>query len=250
MMSDLQELDNLENLDAETLEQDSAKPSEDLLLQDRSEAPVRQTIAVPTAQLKAEIEAALFVTGKALTLQELAEITEAPVDDVEMAIGELIQDYAFREGAGLEIDDTDGYILQVREDCARIVNKMMPLEMTAAALRTLSAIAIKAPILQSDLIELRGSTAYDHIAELLARKLVSKRRQGRSYILNTTKSFDEYFKLSGDKRELEALVNRLKPEQRPATTDEEATATLDPALAEQFSHLLSSDNPDEDALSA
>ncbi|MEB3287792.1 MAG: SMC-Scp complex subunit ScpB [Vampirovibrionales bacterium] len=175
--------------------------------------------AIDPIQLKADIEAVLFITAKPLSLQEISELVEAPVEDVEMTLGELIQDFAFREGSGLEIDDTDGYILQVREDCARIVHKMMPLEMSPAIIRTLSAIAIKAPILQSDLIELRGSTAYDHISELLSKKMISKRRQGRSYVLNTTKAFDDYFKLSGNKKELETLVNRLKPEHKTAKGD-------------------------------
>lgn len=172
-------------------------------------------------QIKADVEAVLFITSKALQVNEIAEIVESETEDVETALGELIQDYAFREGSGLEIDDTDGYILQVREDCARIVHKMMPLEMSAATLRTLSAIAIKAPIIQSDLIELRGSTAYDHIAELLGKKLVSKRRQGRSYVLNTTKAFDDYFKLKGNRKELETLVNRLKPENKQNSPDKQ-----------------------------
>lgn len=160
-------------------------------------------------RMKGRIEAALFVTGKALRLEEVAELVEAPVEEVELALIELMSDFAFREGSALEIDDTDGYILQVKEDYGDIVSKMMPLELTAAELRTLSAIAIKAPIIQSDLIELRGSSAYEHIPELLKRKLISKRREGRSYILNVTKHFHEYFKLLGDKKELESLVTQV-----------------------------------------
>ncbi|MGE0201086.1 MAG: SMC-Scp complex subunit ScpB [Candidatus Melainabacteria bacterium] len=172
---------------------------------------ITDTVEAVLGALKGRIEAALFITNKALSLGEIAEIVEARPDDTEMALAELIQDYAFREHGALEIDDTDGYILQVRETAASVVNKMMPLEITPAILRTLSAIAIKSPILQSDLIELRGSTAYDHIGELLARKLISKKRQGRSYILKTTTAFYEYFKLKGDKKELMHLVAQFNP---------------------------------------
>lgn len=174
-----------------------------------------ESVALSPGSLKGKIEAALFITGKALSLQDLAELTEQPVEDVEMAVSELIQDIAFRTDSALEIDDTDGYILQIREDYVSIVNKMLPLELSAATIRTLSAIAIKAPILQSDLIELRGSAAYDHIAELLTRKMISKRRQGRSFILNTTTHFNEYFKLAGDKKELETLVRRMSRDDKP-----------------------------------
>jgi segregation and condensation protein B len=182
-------------------------------------------------QLKGRIEAALFITGRALSLKEIADIVSADIFDVEQALLELINDYACREGSALEIDDSDGYILQVREDYSDVVNKMMPVEITPAALRTLSAIAIKAPILQSDLIELRGATAYDHIGELLARKLISKRREGRSYMLNTTQTFHKYFKLMGDKRELEYLVRQAGPEptRRRAVHDPEDAPLLEDA---------------------
>jgi segregation and condensation protein B len=126
-------------------------------------------------------------------------------------------DYNFREESSLEIDDTDGYILQVKEEYGEMVNKMMPLEMSAAELRTLSAIAIKAPVLQSDLIEWRGSVAYDHIANLLKRKLISKRREGRSYILNITRNFHEYFKLTADKKDLAHLVKLIGKEGQETT---------------------------------
>jgi segregation and condensation protein B len=166
----------------------------------------------PNQTLKGRIEAVLFMTGKALRLSDIAEMLEAPHEELEFALVELMGDYNFREESSLEIDDTDGYILQVKEEYGDIVNKMMPLEMSAAELRTLSAIAIKAPVLQSDLIEWRGSVAYDHIASLLKRKLISKRREGRSYLLNTTRLFNEYFKLTADKKALATLVNLIGKE--------------------------------------
>jgi segregation and condensation protein B len=156
--------------------------------------------------LKGQVEAILFITGKPLSAGEIASLIMANRDDVEDALMELIRDYAFRPDSALEIDDSDGYMLQIREDYQAIVNKMVPINFSAATLRTLSAIAIKAPLLQSELIELRGSAAYEHIPELIDKKLISKRRQGRSYLLNLTSVFHQHFKLVGDKRELESLV--------------------------------------------
>ena len=63
--------------------------------------------------LKARIEAVLFVTGKAVQLKEIAEILEADEMEVEDEMLSLIMDYASRDGA-LEIDDENGYILQVK----------------------------------------------------------------------------------------------------------------------------------------
>ena len=120
---------------------------------------------------------------------------------------ELIMDYASREGA-LEIDDENGYILQVKEEHMDIVEKLCPVELKPAVLRTLSVIALKEPIRQTDLKELRGSTAYEHVQELLDKGLISrtKDKNGRSYNLKTTPKFSEYFKLKGDTRSLAKLL--------------------------------------------
>ena len=159
-------------------------------------------------QLKARIEAVLFTTAQALSIKEIADIlNEEDVDKVEEAMLELIMDYASREGA-LEIDDENGYILQVKEEHMDIVEKLCPVELKPAVLRTLSVIALKEPIRQSDLNELRGSTAYEHVQELLGKGLISRTRDknGRSYNLRTTPKFAEYFKLKGDTRSLAKLL--------------------------------------------
>ena len=72
--------------------------------------------------LKSRVETVLFVTAKAISSQEIAEILAENIDDVEEALLELIMDYSSRDGA-LEIDDEDGYILQVREEYIDIVEK-------------------------------------------------------------------------------------------------------------------------------
>ena len=158
--------------------------------------------------LKARIEAVLFITAQALEVQDIAEILKEEPDVVEEALLELIMDYSAREGA-LEIDDENGYILQVKEEHMDIVEKLCPVELKPATLRTLSVIALKEPIRQTDLKELRGSNAYEHIQELLEKGLISrtKDKNGRSYNLRTTPKFAEYFKLKGDTR---SLAKRLE----------------------------------------
>ena len=159
-------------------------------------------------QLKARIEAVLFTTAQALSIKEIADIlNEEDVDKVEEAMLELIMDYASREGA-LEIDDENGYILQVKEEHMDIVEKLCPVELKPAVLRTLSVIALKEPIRQTDLKELRGSNAYEHVQELLEKGLISrtKDKNGRSYNLKTTPKFAEYFILKGDTRSLAKLL--------------------------------------------
>jgi len=108
-------------------------------------------------QLKSRIEAVLFTTAKALSTMEIAEILSVENEQIEEAILDLIMDYAARDGA-LEIDDENGYILQVKEEHMDIVEKLCPVDLRPAVLRTLSVIALKEPIRQTDLKELINCT--------------------------------------------------------------------------------------------
>lgn len=158
--------------------------------------------------LKGRIEAVLFLTSRPLKLDDLAAHVEASIFETEDALIELIQDYGFRDDSVLEIDDgAEGYILQLRADYKPLVNKMIPMDISVASVRTLSVIAIRGPLLQKDLIEMRGSSAYDHIQELLKLKLVHKKREGRSYMVSVTSKFHQHFKLKGDKKDLDFLVD-------------------------------------------
>jgi len=155
------------------------------------------------ASLKSRIEAVLFTTARVLQINDIAEILEVEdVEAVEEAMLDLIMDYGTRDGA-LEIDDEDGYILQVKEEHMDIVEKLCPVELSKPVLKTLTVIALKEPIRQSVLKEYR-SNAYEHIAELVEKGLVSKTRDknGRSFNISTTPKFAEYFKLKGDLRSL------------------------------------------------
>jgi segregation and condensation protein B len=158
--------------------------------------------------LKSRIEAVLFTTARVLQIEDIAQILETEdIEAVEEAMLDLIMDYSTRDGA-LEIDDENGYILQVKEDYSDIVEKICPVDLSAAVLRTLLVIALKQPIRQTELAKLR-SAAYEHVAELVEKGLVSKHKDknGRSINIKTTPKFSEYFKLKGDTR---ALAQQLE----------------------------------------
>ena len=101
---------------------------------------------------------------------------------VEEALLELIMDYASRDGA-LEIDDENGYILQVKQEHLDIVEKLCPVELKPPVLKTLTVIALKEPIRQSLLKDLRGSNAYEHVAELLEKGLISRHKDKTDVLL-------------------------------------------------------------------
>ena len=158
------------------------------------------------AILKSKIEAILFITSKAMQPNEIAELLGIEEEQAQEALLDLMFDYASRDGA-LEIDDEDGYIIQVKAEHMDIVEKLCPVELSPAVIKTLTVIALKEPIRQSYLKEIRPS-AYEHIAELIEQGLISrsKDKNGRSFNIRTTKKFQEYFKLKGD---IKALVKKL-----------------------------------------
>ena len=159
--------------------------------------------------LKAQIEAILFLTDKPIKALAIARLLNLDVQIVRQALLELIRDYEERNGA-LEIADDNGYVLQVKDDFSAIVEQFLPVEMSVALIRTLSAIAIKQPVMQSEIIKIRGAGAYEHIKELLEKELVAKEETGRSPILTTTKRFQEYFRLTKDATTLRQSVKKME----------------------------------------
>lgn len=179
-----------------------------------------QAAPPPAADLSlpARIEAILYLKGRSLTLGELAEISGVNRDAVEMGLITLMADYAHRDTA-LEIrQEEQRYSLQLRDGLGELVQNLLPVDLSTAALRTLATIALKKRILQSDLVELRGSGAYDHIKELLAQNFIERKRQseGRSYWLTLSEKFHRTFAIKPDE---------LKPKRsvpRPAVPEQQA----------------------------
>jgi segregation and condensation protein B len=160
------------------------------------------TAAPPSAELSlpARLEAILYLKGRSVTLGELAEISGVARDAVEMGLITLMADYAHRDTA-LEIrQEGQRYSLQLRDGLGELVQNLLPVDLSTAALRTLATIALKKRILQSDLVELRGSGAYDHIKELLAQNFIERKRQseGRSYWLTLSEKFHRTFAIKTD----------------------------------------------------
>jgi segregation and condensation protein B len=176
--------------------------------------------------LKSKIEAILFLTDKPMRAQAIARIVNADVQLVRQAILDLIHDYEER-ASGLEIADDNGYIIQVKDEYASIIDEFVPMEMPVSLIRTLSAIAIKQPVPQSEIIKIRGAGAYDQIKELMLRELVIKKEDGRSPTLSTTKKFQEYFRLSHDAK---SLRTQLRKDDKVATKEFEGAESDAPNL--------------------
>ena len=147
--------------------------------------------------LPARLEAILYLKGRALTLGELAEIAGVSRDQAELGLITLMADYAHRDTA-LEVrQEGQRYSLQLRDGLGDLVQNLLPVDLSTAALRTLATIALKKRILQSELVDLRGSSAYDHIKELLAQNFIERKRQseGRSFWITLSEKFHRTFQV-------------------------------------------------------
>ncbi len=150
--------------------------------------------------LPARLEAILYLKGKPIKAKELAELSNEDETAVEQALLQLMASYAQRDTA-LEIQEISGkYSLQLRPGLGELVRNMLPVDLSTGSLRTLAAIALKKRILQSELVDLRGSGAYDHIKELMAQNFVDRKRQheGRSYWLTPSEKFHRTFSVLPD----------------------------------------------------
>ena len=147
-----------------------------------------------------KIEAVLYLKGKPISKKTISELTNSDINSVSEAIKQLSDKYSHSSSA-LEIISNNSLIsLELKHSLNDYVEDLLPAELKTAVLRTLAVVAIKKKILQSDLIILRGSSAYDHIKELIEKKFINKRKQkdGRSYWLSLSDKFFQTFAVSNE----------------------------------------------------
>ncbi|MHA1950123.1 MAG: SMC-Scp complex subunit ScpB [Candidatus Thorarchaeota archaeon] len=154
------------------------------------------------------LEAALYVSGRALTLEELADIIGKSQSTAQKLLDNLSYEYNQKEGA-LEVValSKDRYVMQLKPELTPRVGKLIPGGLLSfASLQTLVFIALKQPIIQSELVAQRGTHSYDHIRDLVDKKFVDAVPEGRSKLLTTTKLFADYFGLDNDRVRLKAQL--------------------------------------------
>lgn len=144
---------------------------------------------------KKVLEAALFMSPKALSVEELAKIIE---NDSLLETHRLMKEEMAKfnsADSALEIVDLSGsFQMKVRSDFEENVQQLAATsEFNKSIQKTLALIAFKQPIKQSLVIKLRNNKGYDHIKNLHEKGLVSKTPFGRTFLLKTTKKFLEQF---------------------------------------------------------
>jgi segregation and condensation protein B len=123
----------------------------------------------------------------------------------------LKNEYKNRETALeiLELED-ERFVLQLKTEYSPRVQKLAirPL-LSKGPLKTLSYIAYRQPVLQSQVTDVRGHHAYGHLGQLADMGLISRERVGRTKLLRTTGFFADFFGLSHDLRTMKRQLKRV-----------------------------------------
>jgi len=173
------------------------------------ERPVEDT----DVQLKAMLEAIVYVTDEPLSAQQMAAALSRPIDVVKRLLDELVAEFA-APGHGLSIREVaGGYKMATKaehhEAVRAFVKKLTPpLKLSLAALETLAVIAYKQPVTTPEIMDIRGVQGASVLQTLLDRKLIAeagrKNVVGKPILYKTTKDFLVQFGLK-DLTELPTL---------------------------------------------
>ena len=150
------------------------------------------------AQLRAILEAIVYITDEPLTAQQIAAALAQPLDKVRKALDELVAEYA-RPERGLSIREVaGGYKMATKAEYHEAVRAFVkkltpPLKLSLAALETLAVIAYKQPVTAPEIMEIRGVQGAGVLKTLLDRKLIHeagrKNVVGKPILYKTTKDF-------------------------------------------------------------
>ncbi|PIN81121.1 SMC-Scp complex subunit ScpB [Candidatus Woesearchaeota archaeon CG10_big_fil_rev_8_21_14_0_10_32_9] len=160
-----------------------------------------------------KIEAVLFASGKYLSEDQIAELIGVQKKDLKHALTELEKHYSTIETSLKVFKEGDAWKLNVKEEFTGIIkNLVSEAEMPKPVMETLAIVAYKNPILQSEVIDTRGSGAYDHISILEDKGFITREKQGRTFKLKVTDKFYEYFDVDGVSKLTELFKCAKKPE--------------------------------------
>lgn len=142
--------------------------------------------------IKSQIESILLVSGKPISLKEIANIIGHNISDVQKEIDLLIEDYKNR---GFRIiKKGENYLLASAQEnaelVARFLNEELRYELSASALETLAIVVYKQPITRAEIESIRGTDCSRILRVLMIRGLIEevgrKESPGRPILYGTT----------------------------------------------------------------
>ena len=154
-------------------------------------------------EIEAIIEAVLFASGNALSVDRISEIVEVDKNTVRSIIHRMM-DYYNYERRGLQIIQLDDcYQLCTRPEYFEYIKKLVQPKqqqgLSKAAMEVLSIIAYNQPITKSSIDYIRGVNSDAALARLLERGLVEEKGRldapGKPFLYGTTQEFLRCFGL-------------------------------------------------------
>ncbi len=223
----------MENQEASAPEEVAIETSEELTL----EAEAEEVIVDRTdAQLRAILEAIIYITDEPLTMEQMAAALRQPRERVSSLLAELTAEFA-RPEHGLTIQEiAGGYKMATKAEHhesvrAFVKNLKPPLKLSLPALETLAVVAYKQPITAPEIMEIRGVQGAGVLKTLIDRKLVAaagrKNVIGKPILYKTTREFLVQFGLR-DLNELPSL-KEFDELARMSMADETETAAPEEA---------------------
>ena len=180
-----------------TQEEIEQQEADDVIIAEAIHEPVA-TGQEAVSNLKAIIEAAIYVTDEPLTLEQIATAVEEPVEKVKEILAQLVSEYAAPD-RGLSVRElAGGYQMSTKpehhEAIRRFVKRLQPpLKLSLAALETLAVVAYRQPITGPEILDVRGVQGAGVLKTLLDRKLIAaagrKNVLGKPMQYKTTREF-------------------------------------------------------------
>lgn len=162
----------------------------------------------PTARL----EAALYASGRPLSLDELIRISGngSRKQTIELLDGIIQRSQRAFRALEIALLPNGNYVFQVKPRYYQYVRRFATSPHLSGALRrTLGYIAANQPVSSKDLADVRGTGVYGHLKELRQLGYVQYQRAGRVKIYHTTEEFENYFGIDDPAQIKKSLLARM-----------------------------------------
>jgi segregation and condensation protein B len=194
-------------------------------------------------EIKAIIEAALFVVQKPLSIAELrhlfgeSEEEQPEAAEIRAVLAEIAEDYRSRPLELVEV--ASGYRLHVRDSLAPWISRLFeerPARYTKAFLETLAIIAYRQPATRGEIEEIRGvAVSSQTLRAMMEREWVHvvghKEAPGRPALYATTRAFLDHFNLCSlaDLPPLQDFIDSIQNEktESPSAPAEQSAGSIE-----------------------
>ena len=146
-------------------------------------------------EYKNRVEAILFTLGRFVDVEELKTLTEiGSIGVLKECLEALKKEYNGRNSSLQIVNEDNKWKISIKKEYLFLTEKLLTnSELDRPAQETLAVIAYKNPALQSEIIKIRGNTAYDHIQILKDLGFITAEKTGRTRTLKLTQKFFDYF---------------------------------------------------------